>query len=127
MRIHYFRPSQPGPRSTILGLAPVYLPFSKTTTPFHHHVAHSLRREVAESRRQPIVTRLGIARMDERADHWDLFVGMLEQSVAIGNLVAGAWHAALAIEHGCEWITDDTDFSRFRDFAGADRADVHRA
>lgn len=45
--------------------------------------------------------------------HWDLFIGLLEQSGAIGNLVADAWHAALAIEHGCEWITDDTDFSRF--------------
>lgn len=45
--------------------------------------------------------------------HWDLFVGLLEQSGAIGNLVPDAWHAALAIEHGCEWISDDTDFSRF--------------
>jgi toxin-antitoxin system PIN domain toxin len=45
--------------------------------------------------------------------HWELFVGLLEQSGAIGNLVPDAWHAALAIEHGCEWISDDTDFSRF--------------
>lgn len=45
--------------------------------------------------------------------HWELFVGLLELSGAIGNLVADAWHAALAIEHGCEWVTDDTDFSRF--------------
>jgi toxin-antitoxin system PIN domain toxin len=47
------------------------------------------------------------------ARHWELFVSLLEQSGAIGNLVSDAWHAALAIEHGCEWITDDTDFSRF--------------
>src|SRR5690348_5820349 len=45
--------------------------------------------------------------------HWELFTGLLEKSGAIGNLVSDAWHAALAIEHGCEWITDDTDFSRF--------------
>ena len=45
--------------------------------------------------------------------HWELFVGLLEQSSAIGNLVPDAWHAALAIEHGCEWVSDDTDFSRF--------------
>ena len=45
--------------------------------------------------------------------HWELFVGLLEQSGAIGNLVSDAWHAALTIEHGCEWITDDSDYSRF--------------
>ena len=45
--------------------------------------------------------------------HWEIFVGLLEQSGAIGNLVSNAWHAALAIEHGCEWITEDSDFSRF--------------
>ena len=45
--------------------------------------------------------------------HWDLFVELLEKSGVIGNLVSDAWHAALAIEHGCEWISDDTDFSRF--------------
>jgi toxin-antitoxin system PIN domain toxin len=45
--------------------------------------------------------------------HWELFLGLLEQSGAIGNLVADAWHAALAIEHGCEWISDDADFGRF--------------
>lgn len=45
--------------------------------------------------------------------HWELFIGLLEQSGAIGNLVSDAWHAALAMEHGCEWITDDSDYSRF--------------
>jgi predicted nucleic acid-binding protein len=32
---------------------------------------------------------------------------------ATGKLVADAYHAALAIEHGCEWVTADGDFSRF--------------
>jgi toxin-antitoxin system PIN domain toxin len=45
--------------------------------------------------------------------HWELFLELLEQSGAIGNLVSDAWHAALAIEHGCEWISDDADFARF--------------
>jgi predicted nucleic acid-binding protein len=27
--------------------------------------------------------------------------------------VSDAYLAALAIEHGCEWITTDRDFSRF--------------
>ena len=33
---------------------------------------------------------------------------------ATGNLIADAWHAALAIEHGCEWVADDADFARFQ-------------
>ncbi|MCC6772388.1 MAG: hypothetical protein IT360_14435 [Gemmatimonadaceae bacterium] len=37
------------------------------------------------------------------------------RSGAIGNLVADAWHAALVIEHGCSWISDDADFGRFPD------------
>lgn len=30
-----------------------------------------------------------------------------------GPRVTDAWFAALAIEHGCEWITMDRDFARF--------------
>ncbi|MEW6434106.1 MAG: PIN domain-containing protein [Myxococcota bacterium] len=32
-----------------------------------------------------------------------------------GKVVADAYHAALAIEHGCEWLTADADFMRFKD------------
>lgn len=45
--------------------------------------------------------------------HWNLFRHLLEESGAIGSLISDAWYAALAIEHGCEWITDDADFARF--------------
>lgn len=45
--------------------------------------------------------------------HWDIFTSLLVQSGAIGNMVSDAWYAALAIEHGCEWISDDSDFARF--------------
>jgi len=45
--------------------------------------------------------------------HWEIFTGLLKSSGAKGNLVSGAWQAALAIEHGCEWISDDADFARF--------------
>ena len=45
--------------------------------------------------------------------HWGIFVSLLDTSGARGNLVGDAWHAALAIEHGCEWISDDADFARF--------------
>lgn len=46
--------------------------------------------------------------------HWEIFESLLEQSGATGNLVSDAWYAALAIEHGCELITDDGDFARFK-------------
>lgn len=43
--------------------------------------------------------------------HWDIFVGLC--SGIQGPLVADACLAALAIEHGCELITTDSDFARF--------------
>ncbi len=46
--------------------------------------------------------------------HWGIFCDLLDESGAIGTLIADAWHAALAIEHGCQWISDDSDFARFR-------------
>lgn len=45
--------------------------------------------------------------------HWDIFVGLCRRVRATGGLVADAYHAAVAIEHGCEWVTNDTDFARF--------------
>ncbi len=47
------------------------------------------------------------------ARHWLIFSELLQESGATGNLVADAWYAALAIEHGCEWVSDDADFARF--------------
>ena len=43
--------------------------------------------------------------------HWDLFVNLC--SAIEGFLVSDAYLAALAIEHGCELITTDSDFARF--------------
>ncbi|HXW13875.1 MAG TPA: type II toxin-antitoxin system VapC family toxin [Terriglobia bacterium] len=45
--------------------------------------------------------------------HWSLFTGLCRRVHATGNLVQDAWFAALAIEHGCEWITSDRHYSRF--------------
>ena len=47
------------------------------------------------------------------ARHWEIFLELLGSAYAVGNLVGDAWHAALAIEHGCEWVSDDADFARF--------------
>lgn len=44
--------------------------------------------------------------------HWALFVELLERAPAVGNLVSDAWIAALALEHGCEVLSDDADFAR---------------
>lgn len=45
--------------------------------------------------------------------HWKIFTELCEAANAKGNLVPDAYHAALAIESGCEWITTDRDFARF--------------
>ncbi len=46
--------------------------------------------------------------------HWDIFCALCRDASAKGNLVADAYLAAMAIEAGCEWITTDRDFSRFK-------------
>lgn len=43
--------------------------------------------------------------------HWELFVGLCGDLT--GPLVSDAYLAALAIEHGCELVTTDSDFARF--------------
>jgi uncharacterized protein len=45
--------------------------------------------------------------------HWDTFTDLCRTANATGNLVQDAWFAALAIESGCEWITNDRDYARF--------------
>jgi hypothetical protein len=45
--------------------------------------------------------------------HWDIFTALCRSSNVRGNLIADAYHAALAIEHGAEWVTTDGDFARF--------------
>ena len=50
-------------------------------------------------------------RPDER--HWKIFQKLCSGTQVKGNLVPDAWFAALAIEHGCEWVTVDRDYARF--------------
>lgn len=45
--------------------------------------------------------------------HWSIFADLCRASRATGKLVADAYHAALAIEHGCEFVSTDADFARF--------------
>lgn len=46
--------------------------------------------------------------------HWDIFRALCEDAGTKGNLVSDAYLAAMAIEAGCEWVTTDRDFSRFK-------------
>jgi toxin-antitoxin system PIN domain toxin len=45
--------------------------------------------------------------------HWELFRRMCETARARGKRVGDARHAALAVEHGCTWVTRDGDFEEF--------------
>jgi toxin-antitoxin system PIN domain toxin len=44
---------------------------------------------------------------------WGIFADLCVAARARGKLVADAYHAALALEHGCELVTADSDFGRF--------------
>lgn len=45
--------------------------------------------------------------------HWAIFADLCTRAQVKGNLVPDAFLAALAIEHGCEWVTTDRDYARF--------------
>ena len=45
--------------------------------------------------------------------HWTIFQQMLTDGQAVANLVTDARLAALALEHGCELASTDSDFARF--------------
>jgi len=47
-------------------------------------------------------------------NHWPLFMECLEMISAKGNDVPDAYHAALAMEWGCDWVTTDKGFRRFK-------------
>lgn len=46
--------------------------------------------------------------------HWSFFLQCVEAINAIGNDVADAYHAALAMEWDCQWVTTDKGFRRFK-------------
>ena len=45
--------------------------------------------------------------------HWLLVSDLCRKTGATGKLVADAAHAAVAIEHGCTFVTSDGDFAAF--------------
>jgi uncharacterized protein len=45
--------------------------------------------------------------------HWGIFSDLCLATGSVGNAVADGYLAALAIEHGCEFMTADKAFGRF--------------
>ena len=46
--------------------------------------------------------------------HWNLFLQCVRSISARGNDIADAYHAALALEWDCDWVTTDKAFRRFK-------------
>ena len=46
--------------------------------------------------------------------HWDLFLQCAQSISARGNDIPDAYHAALALEWDCDWVTTDKGFRRFK-------------
>ncbi len=63
---------------------------------------------ITEISNQPRVIKLRPGDM-----HWTIFQKLCNDYQLEAKLVADAYHAALAIEYNCQWITADTDFARF--------------
>jgi toxin-antitoxin system PIN domain toxin len=59
------------------------------------------------------LTRPCVRILDPGPEHWRVFRGLLAESGLAGNLTTDAHLAAIAIEHGAELVSTDTDFARF--------------
>lgn len=46
--------------------------------------------------------------------HWDIFSDCMKEINAKGNDIPDAYHAALAVEWDCLWVTTDKGFKRFK-------------
>ncbi len=53
-------------------------------------------------------------RLSPGSAHWVLFRKCMEDIDAQGNDIPDAYHAALALEWDCEWVTTDKGFRRFK-------------
>lgn len=60
-----------------------------------------------------LITRPNARIVSPGPNHLQIWQRLCLASGATGKLLADAQHAAVAIEHGCTWVTTDSDFSRF--------------
>jgi hypothetical protein len=59
-----------------------------------------------------LIARPGCRLLRPGPQHLSIFRELCDVTGAAGAFVADVYHAALAIEHGCEWVTSDGDFAR---------------
>jgi len=76
---------------------------------------HPLSLDQAISRVQSWIEQPPVRIVSPTQRHWEIFQKMLREGQAVANLVTDAHLATLAVEHGCELISTDSDFSRFPD------------
>jgi len=60
-----------------------------------------------------LLARENCHRVQPGARHFEIFTDLCVRTPVRGKDVADAYLAALAIESGCEWVTDDRGFARF--------------
>jgi uncharacterized protein len=60
-----------------------------------------------------IVSSPGCVRVRPGGRHLSIFSQLVHEVGATGNVVPDAYHAALAIESGSTWVTNDRGFARF--------------
>lgn len=51
--------------------------------------------------------------LEPGARHWDAFTELCRTAEVRGDHLPDAYLAAIAVEHGCEWISADRGFARF--------------
>jgi toxin-antitoxin system PIN domain toxin len=74
---------------------------------------HPLSLEQALNRVQSWLDQPGTRVIRPTEQHWAIFQLMLRDGQAVANLVTDAHLAALAVEHGCDLASTDSDFARF--------------
>lgn len=62
---------------------------------------------------EELLARPNCHRIRPGSRHFELFARLCVDTPVRGKDVADAYHAALAIESGCEWVSDDRGFARF--------------
>ncbi|MBI2338882.1 MAG: type II toxin-antitoxin system VapC family toxin [Deltaproteobacteria bacterium] len=62
---------------------------------------------------ESLLTRDNCRTVEPGERHWEIFSTFLKETKATGNLVSDAYLASIAVEHGLELLTHDSDFKRF--------------
>ncbi len=63
---------------------------------------------------QQIKSQQNACRITPKERHWSVFEDLMMATNAKGNFIPDAYHAALAIESGCQWVTTDRGFKKFK-------------